>query len=275
MTRTRVTVINSGGLLWLVLAMTGPALAHDPIFGIGPHVLFKGGFEFHMGTGQEKADSARGTKAEGQILYGITGDWAAGIGIPYVRVEGPGGTEKGRGATNLSTKYRFWRNDMRGAQESAAVLAKVIFDDTDIDGARPDGNDYLLGLTYGYEGRKWYRWASVRRRFNSDAANGGQRGDIWFVDLAGGIRFIPTEYTQPDWVWMLELNGEITENTSSRVDGSSLRVGGNQWFLSPGLMWTRRNVAIKAGVQIPVYNDLAASQVSDDYRAIIEFELHL
>ncbi len=274
MTRTLITVLSLLTFVWLFLAVT-PAFAHDPVFGLGPHVLFKDGVELHMGTEQAKAGSERGTKVEAQFKYGITGDWVAGIGIPYVRTEGREGTEKGRGATNLSTKYRFWRNDMPGVQESAALLGKVIFDDSGIDQAKPEGNDYLLGLTYGYEGRKWYRWASVRRRFNSDAASGAKRPDIWLVDLVGGIRFTPTEYTEPDWVWMLELNGEITENVTNRVDGSTARVGGNQWFLSPGLMWTHRNVAIKAGVQIPVYDDLAADQASDDYRAVVEFELHL
>ena len=52
-------------------------------------------------------------------------------------------------------------------------------------------------------------------------------------------------------------------------------LGGNQWFLSPGLMWTHQNFAFKAGVQLPVIDDLAADQEQDDYRAKIELEWHL
>jgi len=133
----------------------------------------------------------------------------------------------------------------------------------------------LLGLTYGYEGRKWYRWASVRHRFNADTALGTERPSVWLVDLVGGIRFSPTEYHEPDWVWMLELNGEITEHLARHSGDDTHRVGGNQWFVSPGLMWTHRNVAVKAGVQLPLFDDLAKDQEADDYRALVELEWHL
>ena len=53
------------------------------------------------------------------------------------------------------------------------------------------------------------------------------------------------------------------------------QLGGNQWFLSPGLMWTHRNFALKAGVQLLVIDDLSAGQEQDDYRAKIELEWHL
>ncbi|WP_297533578.1 MULTISPECIES: hypothetical protein [Thalassolituus] len=52
-------------------------------------------------------------------------------------------------------------------------------------------------------------------------------------------------------------------------------LGGNQWFLSPGLMWTHQNFAFKAGLQLPVIDDLSADQEQDDYRAKIELEWHL
>ena len=161
------------------LALATTVQAHDPVFGVGPHVLYKGGVEVHLGTHQEKASSERVSETELELKYGITGDWVAGIGVPYVRTEGHEDTDTGRGPTSLSTKFRFWRNDMLGAQESAAVLGKVIFDDGDSGQTELEGNDYLLGLTYGYEGRKWYRWVSVRHRFNSEAANGAERPNIW------------------------------------------------------------------------------------------------
>ena len=252
--------------------------AHDPVFGLGPHVLYKDGIEIHIGTHQEKAGDERGTEAEVELKYGITGDWVAGFGSSYARVEDRGDSDSGRGPTSLSTKYRFWRNDMPGAQASAAVMGKVIFDDGDSGhhgAAERNGNDYLLGVTYGYEGRKWYRWASVRHRFNSDAANGTERPDVWLVDLVGGIRPTATEYLEPDWVWMLELNGEFTEHVSHMIDGTPQRVGGSQWFLSPGLMWTYRNFAVKTGVQFPIQDDLAGDLEPDDYRVLLEFEWHL
>ena len=102
-----------------------------------------------------------------------------------------------------------------------------------------------------------------------------QRPDVRLVDFVGGIRFSPTEYQEPDWVWMLELNGELIENVTQGVGSVKKQLGGNQWFLSPGLMWTHRNFAFKAGVQLPVIDDLSADQEQDDYRAKIELEWHL
>tara|TARA_R110000868_G_scaffold173894_1_gene410314 strand:- start:9423 stop:10235 length:813 start_codon:yes stop_codon:yes gene_type:complete len=259
-------------LVWLAFATI--AEAHDPVFGVGPHVLFKDGVELHGGGLQEKASDERLSEAGLELKYGITGDWVVGIGTSYLRREGLKDTDTGRGPTDLSTKYRFWRNDMLGAQESAAVLGKVILDDGNIGQTELEGSDYLLGLTYGYEGRKWYRWASVRHRFNSDTASDAERPNIWLLDLVVGIRYTPTEYLEPDWVWMLELNGEIIDNVTNFIGNTSTRVGGDQWFLSPGLMWTHRNVAIKTGIQLPLYDDLAVDQKPDDYRAKLELEWH-
>ena len=75
--RTLVAVLKPLMFVWFGLAIAGPAFAHDPIFGAGPHVLFKDGVEFHIGADQEKAGSERGTKVETQLKYGITGDWVA------------------------------------------------------------------------------------------------------------------------------------------------------------------------------------------------------
>lgn len=251
------------------------AYAHDPVFGLGPHTLFKGGVEVHVGSHQEKAGDERATESEIAIKYGLTADWVASIGLPYVHSTDE--SDGGRGPTSLSTKYRFWRNDLPGVQESAAVLAKAILDDGDASHgqAERNGNDYLVGLAYGYEGRKWYRWASIRHRVNNDAANGAERPNKTLVDLVGGIRFEPTEYREPDWVWMVELNYEHTEHLSALSEGLPRQIGGDQWFLSPGLMWTLRNFAVKTGVQLPLYDDLAGNQDADDYRALVELEWHL
>lgn len=249
----------------LALLAVPTVYAHDPVFGVGPHVLFKDGIEISL-AGNRMKSSERQTETELEIKYGITGDWVAGIGTGYARTESAERSNSGRAPTSISTKYRFWRNDMFTAQESTAVFGKIILNDGRNNGVDLDGKDYLLGFSYGYEGRKWYRWASARHRFNSDTALGTERPNIWLLDLATGIRFSPTEYLEPDWVWILELNGEMTKDPSQ---------GGGQWFVSPGLMWTYRNVAAKAGVQLHLLDDLAKDRESDDYRAMFELEWHL
>lgn len=62
--------------------LSGTARAHDPIFGLGPHVLYKGGVEVHLNAGRDKAGNEREDEAAVELTYGLTGDWAAGSSCP-------------------------------------------------------------------------------------------------------------------------------------------------------------------------------------------------
>jgi len=87
-------------------------------------------------------------------------------------------------------------------------------------------------------------------RYNDTNDAGVDCGDVLFLDA----------------VWMLELNFERQERA---------RAGGSRLFFLPGLVWTWRNVAVKPGIQIPVWSDLNGSQQGPDYRGLIEVEVHL
>ncbi len=264
--------------LVLVLATSSSSLyAHDPIFGIGPHVLFKDGIETALELESAQAGDDKKQSFGLEITYGLTGDWALGVDLPYAFKEDAISSSNGKSDVAVFTKYRFWRQDSLGLQESAAVFLKVITDTADSDKA-PSLNkgttDSILGLTYGYEGRKWYRWASARYRSNGTNKTGVDRGDKILIDFVGGIRPTPTGYLEPDTVWLVELNGEIAQRAElNNVELSD--TGGIEWFVSPGLIWTKRNFAIKAAVQIPVYQNLNGNQVKSDYRAKMSFEWHM
>lgn len=277
MTRRNRTRPSGLGATLLVVLISRPVAAHDPIFGLGPHVLYKGGVEVHLDAERDQAGNDREDEAAVELTYGLTGDWAAGIGLPYTRVEEGADSTAGMGDVSLFTKYRFWRHDTLGAQESAAVLLKVKTDTGDEDSTPALGTgttDTILGLAYGYESLKWYRWASLRYRRNGENDAGLRRGDKILFDLVGGWRPTPPSYYEPDTVWLLELNGEYGKR--AEVNGAELGdTGGTEWFLSPGIFWTKRNFAIKAGVQIPIASDLNGDQEETDYRAKLVFEWHL
>lgn len=255
----------------------GATWAHDPIFSPGPHVLYKGGVEVHLGVETEKAGPERENEAAVEVSYGLTANGVLGLELPYVRKDNGVMSDSGLGDVTLFTKYRFWRKDTLGAQESAAVLFRVkpdTADDKSITALGTGTTDTLAGLAYGYESRKWYRWASVRYRRNGQNDAGLRRGDRFFIDLVGGIRPRPTGYLEPDTVWLLELNGEYGKR--AKLNGTVLAdTGGNEWFLSPGIFWTRRNFAIKAGVQIPIASNLNGDQEKSDYRGRLILEWHL
>ena len=260
-----------------LLSATLPALAHDPVFGIGPHVLYKGGIETAAEVAQDKAGTEKASELTLQMTYGITGDWAAGFDIPYTSRTDGSDNSQGLADLRLFTKYRFWRADSLGLQESAAVMLAVNGSNADNDSTPPLGNgatDVIAGLTYGYESIQWYRWASARYMLPGENNAGFQKGNMWRVDFVGGWRPVPPVYKKPDTVWLLELNGEITDRaTLNGVDIANS--GGMEWFVSPGIFWTLRNFAIKSGLQIPVTSRLNGEQATSDYRFKATFEWHL
>ncbi|MBI1196192.1 MAG: hypothetical protein GC138_10150 [Gammaproteobacteria bacterium] len=265
------------GAIMLTVLFSGTVWAHDPIFGLGPHVLYKGGVEVHLDAERDKAGSHREDAAAVELTYGLTGDWAAGIELPYARMEEGSASASGRGDISVFTKYRFWRHDTLGVQESTAVLLKAKTDTGD-DNAMPalgtGTTDTILGLTYGYESIRWYRWASLRYRHNGGNDAGLRRGDKVLFDLVGGWRPTPPSYYEPDTVWLLELNGEYGRR--AELNGADLaNTGGTEWFLSPGIFWTQRNFAVKAGIQIPIASALNGNQQKTDYRAKLALEWHL
>jgi len=249
---------------------------HDPIFGIGPHVLFKGGTEAAIETHWEQRGEEKEAEMGLELVYGITGDWAAGVELPYVYKKGGSESSNGLADIQLFSKYRFWRQDSLGLQESAALLLAANLNNGDATASPELGNganDIIGGLTYGYESLKWYRWASVRYRYNGENDAGFQVGNKTLIDFVAGWRPTTPEYKKPDTVWLLEFNTEIGEK--SAINGKqSVNSGGMESFLSPGIFWTMRNFAIIAGVQIPVYSDLNGSQEKSDFRAKASFEWH-
>ncbi len=263
-------------LMMLVLSST-TALAHDPIFGIGPHVLFKGGTEIALEVAQKKAGNEKEGELKLEAVYGITSDWAAGIDVPYAFKDQASESSNGLSDIQLFTKYRFWRQDSLGLQESAAVLFAVNRDNGDEKDNPPLGNgatDVIAGLTYGYESLKWYRWSSARYLRPGENKTGFRKGGKWLIDFVGGWRPTLPEYKKSDTVWLLELNSEFTDKTELNSN-SVANSGGSEWFISPGIFWTYKNFAIKSGIQIPVASNLKGNQKESDYRFKTTFEWHL
>ncbi len=153
-----------GASVWFAL-QSGAALAHDPVFGIGPHVLFKGGVEAAVEVAQAKVGDEKDKELTLQAVFGITGEWSAGLDAPYAAKDSATESSSGLADLRVFTKYRFWREDSLGLQESAAVMLAVNGNNGDEKDAPPLGNgatDVMAGFTYGYESLTWYRWASAR-----------------------------------------------------------------------------------------------------------------
>jgi len=263
-----------------ILSVAIPAHAHGPIFSPGPHTPFKGAYEPHIEYRQERASGAGEERTEQELVvglgYGLTADLEVKVELPYVWKDEGGRAESGIGDMVVGTKYRFLRIDSPGLQRSIAAHFQIKLPTGDDDTAPRLGSgstDYLGALSAGYEGRRWYGFASTRYRLNTEGAGGLRKGDRRFLDLTGGVRPWLTGYREPDWVFLLELNWEHAAR--DELNGKSVaNSGGSEIFASPGIFWTLRNHAIRTGVQVPLSSDLNGTQAETDYRFKLGYEGH-
>ncbi len=267
------------GLLASMIA-AAPVQAHGPLFSPAPETIWKGGTELTFGLHTEEATGAGEEEKEYEAFleaeYGITADWEVGVEIPYTWKEEKGRDADGLGDIALDTKYQFWKRDLPGAQYKAAAFLALKLPTGDDDSTPRLGSgstDVSGGLATGYEGRRWYWFASGVYRVNTEGAGDLQKGDRQFLNLVGGVRPILSEYDEPDTVLMLELNWERASR--DELDGADLvDTGGWELFLSPVVWWTYRQVAIRGGVQIPIAEGLNGNQATSDYRARVELVYH-
>jgi len=72
----------------LLLVGASGAYAHEPIFGLGPHTIFKGGIGVEAEIEGERSSGAGEVETEyvlqSEIIYGITTDLSATLAVPYV-----------------------------------------------------------------------------------------------------------------------------------------------------------------------------------------------
>ncbi len=261
-------------------AFSDPAFTHGPLFSPAPETIFKGGTEITLGGHFERASGAGETEKEREgfiaLEYGLTADWQIGVELPYAGKEISGLEADGLGDLNFGTRYQFWSRDLPGAQYKAAAFVNLKLPTGDDDATPRLGSgstDATGGLAWGYEGRRWYAFASGAYRLNTQGTGGLEKGDRQFFNLVGGIRPWLTGYYEPDAVLMLELNWERGER--DELNGVELAdTGGWELFASPVLWWTYRQFAFRGGVQIPVAEGLNGSQPTSDYRAKVEFVYH-
>ena len=260
-----------------MIAATKPAAAHNPIFTPGPHVVYGGGLETTIGYSRDRASGAGEKETEQEIEleleYGLTADWTAEIELPYVVKDSSDDGSSGLGDIVLRSRYRFLRLDTPGVQRSAALLAQVKLPTGDDDSTPRLGSgstDFVGGLLYGHESRRWYYNLAARYRFNTEGGGGLEKGDRQFLDLVGGVRPVLTGYLEPDAVVFLELNWE-NAGRDERNGADIANTGGWELFLSPGIFATYRNIALRTGIQIPIAEGLNGNQPTSDYR--FKFEL--
>ena len=258
------------GFLVALLCAAGPdsVLAHEPLFGLGPHTVgqYSWALESEMKRGQA------GWFNQLELIYGLRPDIAFTVVAPYAFAYE--NRSAGFGDVLLRGKYRFYRRDYRGGSDAFALHGGVKLPTGDQAKLRGTGTlDYFAGLSFGRESRRHYAFADVRYQVNG-SDNNLNRGNILNLEAAYGIRPLKLEYLQPDLVLLGELLGEFTGKNALNNVGDP-NTGGFVFSFAPGMLFSYRNVMVKAAVKIPIMEKLNGIQDAPDAEVVVGIELHM
>jgi len=221
----------------VIVFISTKALAHEPIYGHGPDVLFKGGFA----PGLTLKGGLGFVQNEFNFEYGVTSKLTIGTDIPFSNEPGSYGLD----GIVIKSKYRFYVDYSKGAMLEFAALDSYEFSE---DNMKPDALN--IGLTSGRESIKWYWFASVL--YSGKITNNMTKpGNEINYDLTFGYRLNRISYYKPDYVIFIEFLGK--HQFSSKINNSNIdQSGGDTWAIAPTLMFTYRNYALRAGVKVGI-----------------------
>lgn len=264
-------------------------LKHEPVFGIGPQTLWKGGIGAGLETLVSRRASPDGDRTEEELElhahldYGLTENLTLRAAMPLMKRKTettllPGGpassSATGVGDLLVRAKYRFWHRFNGSTQYHASVVGGAEFpsgESTSEPRLSPGGTDYLAGATISRDGLRYYLWASGIARMNGGVFS-GSREDEYRYDAAVGWRPWVPSFTGVDPLLLLEFNGVTVTESGGRTEPAP----GTRTILavSPAFWLTYRNFAFKGGVKLPVYQDVGQG-MELDYALVTEFEIHM
>ncbi|MFQ6115597.1 MAG: transporter [bacterium] len=251
-----------------VIGFSSLALAHEPLFGLGPHTVgqYSWALESELERGQE------GWANHYEPIYGITPDLAVTAALPFVLSQEGG--KSGLGDFVLRGKYRFIRLDFLKGSDAFALHWGMKFPTGNRRELRGSGTwDYFVGVSFGHESRKHYAFADFRYQINGSVED-LKRGNFLNLDAAYGIRPWQLEYLQPDLVLLVEMLGEV-ENKNSLNGIEDPNSGGSMISLAPGFLFSYRNFMVKGGVKFSLVQNLNGIQENPVPEFVFAVEFHM
>ncbi len=232
--------------------------AHEPLYGLGPHVLFKNGFapHFTLHMGDEHVET------EYAIGYGLTKDWTLKAEIPFHMENG----NYNRSGFHIKQKYRVFSYFEPGLSRQISAVSTVSLP------AEDNGiTEVKVGLAGGQEALHWYWFASgsYGMRFKNRTLKPGNQ---LTYSATLGYRPINTSYYKPDIVFFLEGLGKFQQH-STRNGETIPGTGGQTWSVVPSFMLTYKNVALRGGVEFGLAGVRYLDKPETNYKIILEWHL--
>jgi hypothetical protein len=232
--------------------------AHEPLYGFGPHVLFKGGLGPHVTL------NFTGSlfETEYAIGYGITPSWTGIAEAGFSNQDGNYGVDYYR----LKSKYRFFINNQKGFSHQAAFISQLTLPSQS---GQPGALD--MAFTGGREGLKFYWFASAGYGvvFSDAPVNPGNR---FIYNFSLGYRPFRVNYYKPDLVLFVETTGFTFQK--SKLDGEFVQdTGGSYLAVAPTFFFTYQNLAVRGGVQFGVWEDKFISKPDTNFKLTVELHI--
>lgn len=252
--------------------------AHEPIFGIGPHTIYKDGIGLELEYEREQGEHGTEQALHYEVAYGLTADWVVVATVPQVQKTESAQTASGLGDSTLKTKYRFYRKDYpEGRQDQLALMAAIKLPTGNYEAEPSLGSgstDYLVGLTGGRESRTLYYFADLRYRMNGENDKNLKKGNAWLYGASFGFRPWLNEYWEPDLVLLFELFGK-QQAKATLINQALENTGGHSTFMGPSFLWSYRNWMVTGGISLPVMQNLNGEQEKQQYQFALGIELHM
>jgi len=234
------------------------ANAHEPLYGFGPHVLFKGGWAPHITTNF----SGKLVESEYALGYGITPAWTGIAEVGFSDASGPYQASFYR----LKSKYRFYINNQPGYSHQVALISQLT-----LPAQNGEPGAFDMAFTGGREGLKFYWFASAGYglRFADNPVKPGNRV---IYNFTLGYRPFRVNYYKPDIVFFVETTG-FTFQRSKNNGEPVAESGGSVFAVAPTFFFTYRNLAVRGGVQFGVWEDGFVNKPDTNFKLTVEVHL--
>ncbi len=245
-------------LFVLVLFSALKISAHEPLYGNGPHVLFKGGLApeivLQSGFGYLATEYSLG--------YGLTKDWTINGGVAFSNLNQ---NYKYKGFL-IKNKYRFYTYFKPGLSILISAIAAAF-----VPKNTSAPKVLNLGITGGQESIRWYWFVDAAYAFKITGNNFKPGNEINYTATIG-YRPFEINYYKPDLVLFIEGIGTYQER--SALNGRTVtNSGGNYWAIAPTFFLSYKNYALRGGVEFGIASTGRIKKPDTNYK--ISIELHI
>lgn len=244
--------------LFLIALFAQKLFAHEPLYGMGPDVLFKGGFEPHLTFHFNKYE----LESEIALAYGITGSWTGAFEMEIVTED----KKSHLGNYVMESNYRFLKIDKPGLSYKASFVSELTMP------IENEGEKSLMcAFTAGQEGLKWYWFAHAGFEKNISSSLWNE-GNHFTYGVTLGARPHKPDYYKPDFVFLLESTGNFHQQSTAEETNIKIE-NGNAIDIAPTFVLSYRNVALRSGIQFGLLNSGSAEKTEVNGKIAIEIHL--